>query len=146
MSLSFNWRTGALLVVVAVAAANVLRMAQAVPPPFADSPAVVPDPVSRYEQRFDTLRGSLRSRGLKGPLGYITSRTRSQWTEESHDGEIYYRTQFALAPLVLDPEPANYEWAVANLTAADTPIRIPAGWLIAHDIGDGVFLLHKGTK
>jgi hypothetical protein len=134
------------LVVVAVASANVLRMAQVAPPPPADSPAVVPDPVSRQEHRFDALRSNLRSRGLKGALGYVSSRSRSRWTEESHEGEIYYRTQFALAPLVLDPEPANYDWAVANLPSAGATIQTPAGWSIAQDFGDGVFLLHKGTR
>jgi hypothetical protein len=136
------WRLGALMIVVAVAAANLRHVAQAVPPPPADSPVAAADPVTRQERRLAALHQELKTRGLQGPVGYVDEPTDRRQPKDLRAVEDYYLTQFVLAPLVLDPDAARHDWAVANLRS-DIPARAPDGWRIEQDFGGGVLLLRK---
>lgn len=137
------WRVGALMIVVVVAVVNVTHLAQTVPPPPVESPAAVIDPATRAERRLAALRESMRARGLKGTVGYVGDLPGSRLHEDPRGVEDYYLTQFALVPLVLDTNPEPHEWAVANLRTTGAPTRVPGGWRIAEDFGNGVLLLRK---
>ena len=138
-----TWRTGALAVVVVVAVINVIHLALAVPPPPVESPAAAIDPAMRAEHRLAPLRASVRRHGLRGTIGYVGELRGGRLNDDPRAVEDYYRTQFALVPLVLDPNPAPYVWAVANLHATASAPPLPAGWTIAENLGDGVLLLRK---
>jgi hypothetical protein len=129
---------GALLAVAAVAAANVFHTARRVPPPAIAVPAAAFDPLSWHERRFSRFRERVPAHGVRGTIGYFG--------DLAHADDDYYYAQFALVPLVLDRDPDPYAWALANLPAGSPPARLPAGWDVAEDFGEGVLLLRKTAR
>lgn len=140
-----GWRTGTLLIVVVVAVVNVVQTAQTVPPPPADAPSAAIDPVRRQERRLAALHERVRAHGLTGVVGYIGDPPGGRLLEEENSVADFYLTQFVLVPLVLDAQPEAHEWAVANLRATTLQTRVPSGWRVVEDFGDGVILLRKAA-
>ena len=140
-----TWRTGAVLIVVVVVVINVFNLVQAVPPPPAESPWAVVDPATRAELRLATLRAKVQERGLTGTIGYLGDLPGDRLNDDHQAVEDYYLTQFVLVPLVLDLNPSSHGWAVANLRIAAASARVPGGWKIEEDFGNGVLLLRKKT-
>lgn len=131
------WRFAALLAVAAVALANLIQTTRRVPPPAIGVGAASFDPLTWHEQRFERFRVGAAKHGVRGTIGYIGD-------QDAADDDYYY-AQFALVPLLLDFDPAPHRWAVANLRKSRAAARIPAGWIIAEDFGDGVLLLGKSS-
>lgn len=130
-------RLAALLAVTAVAVANVIHTVRKTPPAALGVSAAAFDPLSWHEQRFQRFRAAAAARGLRGTIGYIGDRPAAD--------DDYFYAQFALVPLLLDFDPAPYEWAIANLRTTSPGSRVPAGWRIVQDLGDGVLLLRKSA-
>jgi hypothetical protein len=131
------WRVGALLAVAGIAVVNVVFTAQKVPPLPMEAPVSVADPLVQQERRFAGVRASVQALGIRGTVGYFG--------ELSTADDDYYYAQFVLAPLVLDFNPAPYEWAVANLPASSPGARLPATWALVKNFGDGVLLLRRSA-
>lgn len=121
--------------VAAVAAANVIHLAQSVPPAPVAVPASAFDPLSWHEERFAGFRKRAADHGVSGVIGYFGD------TSDADDD--YYYAQFALVPLVLDMDPQRHRWAVANLRTTSPATRLPANWRIVEDLGGGVLLLER---
>jgi len=84
----------------------------------------------RSDERFAALKSRLPAYGVVGYLG------------ESGDSATpdYYLTQYALAPLIVDPSP-DHALVIANFPNA--PTQIPPGMQVAQDFGHGVLLLTR---
>ena len=82
----------------------------------------------RSDQRFAALKARLPARGVIGYIG------------ESGDSATpdYYLTQYALAPLVVDPS-AHHSLVVGNFPSS-RPFRIPQSLRLVEDFGQGVML------
>lgn len=100
--------------------------------------------VLRQEARFAPLRQALQRHAVHGTLGYLTDLPPDQLAADPKGMEDYFLTQFALVPWVLDARKADGRWAVANLHTAQRDTRIPPGFDVIEDFGDGVLLLRKG--
>ena len=137
------WRALTLGLVALVALANLVSTAEKNPPPEVASPAGPSDPTLRAERRFAGLRTAVRDRGLQGTIGYIGKVPAAQLLADAGAAEAYYRAQFALAPLVLDPAAERSEWTVADLDPAMLNWKAPRGWRVAQDFGGGVLLLRQ---
>jgi len=122
---------------------NLFFTAQTTPPPEVASPAGPSDPTLRQERRFAGIRAAIRDRGLKGTIGYVGSVPPSQLLADAGAVEAYYRAQFALAPVVLDPAAEREDWIVADFTRAIPAWKMPRGWRVEQDFGAGVKLLRK---
>lgn len=131
------WPFAALAAVAAVAAANVIHVVRKIPPATRDVSPATFDPLSWHEQRFARFRAAAKARGLRGTIGYVGDHAAA-------DDDFFY-AQFALVPLLLDFDPTPYEWAVANLRTSPPGSRVPAGWNVSEDLGDGVLLLRKSA-
>jgi hypothetical protein len=132
------WRIGALSAVAAVAVANVFHTARNVAPPPIDPPAALQDPITQRETRLARFRANAQARGLRGTIGYVG--------DPAGGSDEYFHAQFALVPLVVDFDPAPHEWAVADLRPPPDAPRVPAGWRVVEDCGEGVLLLRKSTQ
>lgn len=126
-----------MLVVALVATINVIAIARKVPAPPINPPASLLDPLVRHERQFAALRAYVASLGIHGTIGYFGDST-------AIDDDYYY-AQFVLLPLILDVDPAAYEWAVAYLPMAAPESRLPSDWQVAQEFGDGVWLLRKSA-
>jgi len=87
------------------------------------------------DQRFAALKAELPARGVVGYLG------------EPGDclAPDYYLTQYALAPLVIDPSP-NHPLVVGNFPSTHLP-EFSTDFRVVKDFGNGVVLLrHEETR
>ena len=133
-------------VAVAVSAANIVDMSVRTYPAPIDPSGVASDPVMRHQQRFAVLRAGAMARGLHGTLGFLSELPPGQWQADSISVEDYYLAQYALAPIILDTEAVRHEWIVADVPRAELAMRIPLGWNVVGDFGDGVVLLRKVSR
>jgi hypothetical protein len=83
----------------------------------------------RSDQRFAALKARLPASGV---IGYIGE------TGDSATPD-YYLTQYALAPLVVDPSP-QHSLVVGNFPSSP-PFTIPQNLRLVEDFGQGVMLL-----
>lgn len=137
------WAAVTLLAVLAVCAVNVVGMARRVLPPPRVDPAFPANAVMRHEQRMAALRAALESRDVRGTIGYVADVAAADLPASPRGMEDYFLTQFALVPWVLDARAPEYDWVVTDLRAASIAERTPAGYRVADDCGDGVFLLRR---
>lgn len=114
-----------------------------VPPRVAS--AGEPDSVVRQERRLASLRRSVEQRGVRGTIGYVGDQPGTRVLDDQQAVTDYFQSQFVLAPLVLDLSVERRQWAVANLRATKAAARVPAGFTIVEDFGDGVLLLRKAV-
>jgi hypothetical protein len=103
--------------------------------------AAPPDAPSGHDERLAPLRRALQKRGVRGMIGYLTDQPAARFLADSAGVRDYYLTQYALAPLVLDPNPEPHAWAVGCFRHAGTPPTLPPGMRVVEDFGDGVLLL-----
>jgi hypothetical protein len=129
------------LVLAGVAGWNIVQTASRVSPPSRRGSSG--SPTLQHEQRIGSIRHALKTRGAQGVIGYIADLPADQLATDSRAMEDYFRTQFALAPFVLDAQFSRCEWAVANLRNASAGTPAPAGFRVVEDFGAGVFLLQK---
>lgn len=138
-----TWCTISTLLIVLVCGLNLNHAVRRTPPPSV--PTTQPtNNVMRQEARFAPLRQALQRHAVRGTLGYLTDLSPDQLAADPKGMEDYFLTQFALVPWVLDARKADGLWAVANLHTTRPEARIPAGFRVAEDFGDGVFLLRRG--
>jgi hypothetical protein len=97
----------------------------------------------RHERRFAAVHAALETRGIRGTIGYLADLPPDQMREDPAAMQEFFLTQFALVPVVLDADVAHFTWTVANLHAVQAADRLPAGFRIVEDFGDGVLLLRK---
>ena len=135
------WPVLALFALAIVSAVNLAAVARRVPPPPVPVPGVDPDPATRQENRLAAVRRELRARNIRGVVGYLADRPADELLRVAEGMEDYYLAQFALVPVVLDPNASAHEWAVANWPGR--PANPPAGWKVEGEFGGGVFLLRK---
>jgi hypothetical protein len=135
------------IVALAVAVVTVLNLVQAVrhvpPPPIAVPGRPPANIVRRQEARFAALRTALETRGIRGPVGYIADLAPPAMNADHRSMEEYFTAQFVLVPFALDQHLGNCTWAIANLHTQPAAARMPAGFTVAQDFGDGVLLLRK---
>src|SRR5262245_49421599 len=117
-----NWRTlwhaGTLVAVAVVALVNVVSVARRVPPPPVPVPGAPVDAATRQEQRLGQVRRELTARNIRGVVGYFADLPADKLRTDPAGTEDYYVAQFVLVPVVLDPNVAAHEWAVANWRAS----------------------------
>jgi hypothetical protein len=102
------------------------------------------DEITAYEDRFQSLRHTLPSSGVVGYLG--DPALGSDDGEESKQTALlhfrrYLLAQYALAPLLL-VENTDPELVIGNFEPG-TPARVPPGFAVARDFGDGVVLFRR---
>lgn len=99
------------------------------------SSRIKPDPITNFEGRFESLRHTLSISGCR-KIGYVTD------IPEDADWFIeYYRLQYALAPVIVEPTTSS-EMVVANLRDPASIHRIlDNGFKVVADYGRGVTLL-----
>lgn len=126
--------------VAAAALANVAHTVRITPPAAPPGVGPSPDPALRAEARFAALRRTLAERGAPGRIGYVGDVSSQALPRDAAATEAYYRAQFALAPVVLDPACRDCSWAVGNF--AGVPPALP-GWTLVRNFGGGVLLLRR---
>ena len=92
---------------------------------------------------MDELRRALERRRVSGTVGYIGDVAASELAGSPTGREDYFLAQFALVPWVLEARAPEREWVVANLRAAAIVDRMPRGYRVSDECGDGVFLLRR---
>jgi hypothetical protein len=84
----------------------------------ATGPYSPPDGVSLHDRACEPVRQSLLARGVREPVGFVVTdrgeRNSQGWTE------VYYLTQYAILPVVLDPAYERCHWVVALDEGAQT--------------------------
>lgn len=135
----------ALVVVALLAGVNIADVLRRVPVPSRVVTAGEPDSVARMERRLAPLRQALETHRVRGPIGYVGDLPAERALADPQATVDYYQAQFALAPAVLDLAVERHAWAVANLRTARLAERLPAGFVVADDLGDGVALLRKAA-
>ena len=138
-----TWSVITLLALLTVCAVNVVGMVRRVPPPPRVAPALPANSVMRQEQRMEELRRALERRQVSGTIGYIGDVAASDLAASPAGREDYFLAQFALVPWVLEARAPEREWIVANLRATSITDRMPAGYRVSDECGDGVFLLRR---
>jgi hypothetical protein len=137
------WSAFAALLIVVLGAINLAQTIRRVPPPPRYAPRVPADVAMRHERRFAAVHAALETRGIRGPIGYLADLPPDKMREDPAAMQEFFLTQFALVPVVLDADVAHFTWTVANLHASSATDRLPAGFRIVEDFGDGVLLLRK---
>lgn len=127
----------------AVCGVNVGSTLRRVPPAPRASGGGERDVVMRHEQRMAALRHALQVRGVRGTVGYVADVPALELANTPRGREEYFLTQFALAPWLLNAELRDCDWAVANLHRATIEERMPAGFQVSDELGDGVWLVRK---
>ncbi|MBL9200732.1 MAG: hypothetical protein JNL39_09515 [Opitutaceae bacterium] len=135
----------ALLIVAVLAGVNVADVLRRVPVPPRVASAAEPDSVARMERRLARLRHALETRRLRGVVGYVADVPAERVAGEAQATVDYYQAQFALAPAVLDLVAERHGWVVTNLRTAALAQRMPAGYVVVEDFGEGVALLRKAA-
>lgn len=139
-----TWSTISALLIALVCGLNLAQAVRRTPPPPSEPAGQPTNNVMRQEARFATLRQALQRHAIRGTLGYLTDLSPDQLATDPKGMEDYFLTQFALAPWVLDARKSDGPWAVANLRTARLEARIPPGFRLVEDLGDGVLLLREG--
>lgn len=129
----------ALVIIAGINLAHVVRRVPA-PPHFVSAPA---DAVMRSEQRFARVRDALKTRHVRGTVGYVADVPPERMRADAAAMEELFLAQFALVPVVLEANGAAGRWAIANLHRAAAAERIPRGFHVVEDCGDGVLLLER---
>lgn len=130
-------------VIVVLAGINLLQTARRTPavPHFPSQ--VSADVAMRHEQRFGPLRAALVTHQLRGTLGYFADLSGEAMRNDSVAMEEYFLTQFVLIPAVLEADAGACDWAVTNFHQPATSARVPTGFRVVQEFGDGVRLLRK---
>jgi hypothetical protein len=133
------WTRIILTLLVLAACVNAFHMTRRVAAPPLVASAAVPDLVQRQERRLANLRRDLETQAWRGTIGYVSDAT------DAVDADRY-SAQFVLVPLVLDPNYHAHDRAVANFQRGVTAGRVPAGYAVEKDYGDGVLLLRRAAR
>jgi hypothetical protein len=140
------WSTACLLIVAAVCISNLAQAMRRVPPPPRYGIAAPANPVLRHEQRFARLREALKTHRVRGTIGYLADLPPERLRADSRAMEEFFLSQFALVPVVLDANVESRPWAIANLHGTRAADRVPAGYHVVEDFGDGVLLLRQEDR
>lgn len=132
---------GLLLAVSAVNVSQAVRRAW----PLGKDRASPLDRVSPQEQRLSRLSRALADRGIRGIVAYIADLPPEKLRADGLGVQDYYLSQFVLVPWILDADRGDHKWAVSNLRGLMAADRIPAGYKVEQDFGDGVLLLHRAS-
>ena len=136
------WIALSFLTLGVVAGLNLVRVAQRVPVVSARVSAAGADVVMQHERRLAAVRDVLRQRAIRGVIGYVTDVTPSALPADGDAMQGYFLTQFVLAPCVVEAKFADCAWAVTDYRRA-TERRVPDGFRVVQDFGDGVSLLQR---
>jgi hypothetical protein len=137
------WSVAAIAVLLVVGGWNGIGMARRVPPPARAEAGAASSVVMRHEQRFAGVREALQRRGARGTICYLADVAGAELAAHPRGMEEYFLTQFVLVPWVLDATRHDGEFVVANLHASAIGARMPPGFRVAEDFGNGVCLLER---
>jgi hypothetical protein len=137
------WSAVMVLALAVVAGINLVTTARRIPPPPRAPVAIPQNVVMRHEQRFAAVRDALKTRSVSRAIGYLADLPPTELRASERSMREYFLTQFALAPWILDATAGDSQWVIANLHTARIADRMPAGFRVVEDFGDGVALLEK---
>jgi len=140
------WSTACMLIVAAICVSNLAQATRRIPPPPRFGTTIPANSVMRHEQRLARVREALKSHHVRGTIGYLADLPIEQLRADARAMEEYFLSQFALVPAVLDANMESCTWAVANLHGTPPAERLPAGFRIVEDCGDGVLLLRQENR
>ena len=98
------------------------------------------DDLSRHDRILRQVREGLYSEN-PASIGYISDRPLTEWTPT--DVETFYRTQYGLAPIVVQPNFEGEDFVVGRLSNPITAEVRFSGLVLVHDFGEGVLLFCK---
>jgi hypothetical protein len=130
-------------ILAALGGSNLWDVLRRVPPPPHYVSAAPTDVVMRHEQRFAPVLAALRARRVRGRVGYLADQPPQAMQANPRGMQEYFLTQFALVPVVLDTNLENCTWLVTNLRETTLDARVPAGFQLVDEFGDGVSLLRR---
>ena len=139
------WTALAALLIALVTGVNLFELARRFPLPPRAGVAESGDVVMRHERRFAGVRAALQAHGARGLVGYATDVPPDELTRNDAAMQEYFVSQFALAPWVLEAKFSGCAWAVGNFRTKPPADRVPEGFRLARDFGDGVLLLQKAA-
>jgi hypothetical protein len=96
------------------------------------------DLVSTTEQSFQALHESIPNVRRVGFITDVSKRARADWLTR------YLRTQYALAPRVLE-DGAAPEWVIVNAVRFK-PSLVPTDLVLVRDFGNGLMLFHRRAE
>ena len=137
------WVVFSFAVLLVACGINVVAMARRILPPPRAASAVPANVVMRHEVRMSVLRQAMNREGVSGIVGYIADVPAPELARDARGMQEYFLTQFALVPRVLDAKAQDCQWAIVNLHTTPIAQRMPAGFQVNDDCGDGVFLLRR---
>jgi hypothetical protein len=135
-----------LLGVAGTALVNTWAVVRRVPPPSRVDSRFARDTVMRLEARLATVRASMERRKLRGKVGYLADLPPAELAADPGAMRDYFVSQFVLAPVVLEAQAESAAWIVANLRTHSIEARMPPGFRVAEDCGDGVWLLERSAR
>ena len=137
------WGAICSLLIASVAGVNLVEVVRRVPPPARHARTSGVDAVMRQERRLAGVRDALRIHGARGVIGYVTDLPPAQLPHDPAAMQGYFMSQFVLAPWVLEAKFADCAWAVANFPSSPAADRVPAGFRVVQEFGNGVLLLQR---
>jgi len=100
------------------------------------------DYITRYEKRFDRIRGYLPARGIVGYAGQGLNYT-EYWKSDAVALQSWFLAQYTLTPLVVSITP-NHELTIINSAEENDPISENAE-VKARDLANGARMLDFGN-
>ena len=101
------------------------------------------DYITRYEKRFDRIRGFLPARGIVGYAGEKIDYN-EYWKSDPVALQSWFLTQYTLAPLVVSIT-ANHNLTIINNTQGEDPIFSENAEVKTRDLGNGTRMLDFGN-
>ena len=101
------------------------------------------DYITRYEKRFDEIRGFLPARGIVGYAGEGINYT-EYWKSDAVGLQNWFLTQYTLAPLVVSIT-TNHKLTIINNTQGGDPIVSENAEVTARDLANGAQMLDFGN-
>ena len=101
------------------------------------------DYITRYEKRFDGIRGFLPERGIVGYAGERINYT-EYWKSDAVGLQNWFLTQYTLAPLIVSITP-NHELTIINNTDGGDPLLSENAEVKARELGNGARMLDFGN-
>ena len=137
------WSAVMVLALAVVAGINLVTTARRILPPPRAPVVIAKNVVMRHEHRFAAVRDALKARSVSHAIGYLADLPPTELRSSERGMQEYFLTQFALAPWILDATAGDTQWVIVNLHTTRIADRMPVGFRVAEDFGDGVALLEK---
>jgi len=131
-------RTLSLAVLIIVTLVNLLDQKRLTGPLYKQTA----DDLAVYDLRLQELRAFLPREGV---IGYLSDTTPAGMEAGQDVLQKFYRAQYALAPLIINPE-AHTDLVIANYSDPSLARMRTKGFVVIKDFGGGLALLQKKTS